>query len=382
VSPAGGPPPPHPPRPHLRALTGVRFFAAAHVVVYHCVAWPSAGSLLARNLAGTGYVAVGLFFVLSGFILAYTYFGGRAAAPPLREFYVGRFARIYPVYALGLLLAAPFFAARYVRAHQYAELAITASLVAALLQAWTPRYALAWNAPAWSLSAEAFFYACFPFLAPPLMRSPPRVAALVAVAAWLATLAAAALYLAYRPDGIAAPDHTTDAFALDLLKYAPAFRLLDFVVGIALGRLYLDADVRARLARVAPALSVAAAIALLLVLAVSDRVPYVLLHSGLLTPIFAALILGLAFDEGPLARVLRGRAVVMLGEASYALYILHVPVFILAKKAAAPFAAPGVEETPAFAAAFFVAVVAISVACFRWIEVPARARLRALSLRH
>jgi peptidoglycan/LPS O-acetylase OafA/YrhL len=303
-------------RPHLRALTGVRFFAAAHVVVFHCVAWPAFGSSVARNLAGTGYVAVGLFFVLSGFILAYTYFGGRAETPALREFYVGRFARIYPVYGVGLALAAPFFAAHYLRAHRIAELATAASLVATLLQAWTPRFALEWNPPAWSLSAEAFFYACFPFLAPALVRCRRRTAVAVAVFAWLVTLAGGALYLAVRPDGIAAPTYADNAFVLDLVKYAPFFRVLDFVVGIVLGRLYLDADVRARAAPFAAVTATAAAIALVAVLAAADRLPYLLLHDGLLTPVFAALIFGLAFDEGALARALGAPAIVALGEAS------------------------------------------------------------------
>ena len=60
-------------RPQLRALTGVRFFAAAHVVVYHygrgIARFPGAiGRILDQGFAG-----VTLFFVLSGFILAYNH---------------------------------------------------------------------------------------------------------------------------------------------------------------------------------------------------------------------------------------------------------------------------------------------------------------------
>ena len=62
-----------------------------------------------RNIIRTGYVSVSLFFVLSGFILAYTYHAGREdASLDRRSFWVARVARIYPVYLVGLLLAAPF----------------------------------------------------------------------------------------------------------------------------------------------------------------------------------------------------------------------------------------------------------------------------------
>jgi peptidoglycan/LPS O-acetylase OafA/YrhL len=366
----------HPRRPQLRALTGVRFLAAAHVVVFHCVDWPGFASPIARGLAGTGYVAVSLFFVLSGFILTYTYFGEGARTPPLRELYAGRFARIYPVYAVGLTLAAPFFAAKYVREGRIGELAVATLLVASLLQAWTPRFALAWNAPSWSLSAEAFFYALFPFLAPPLVRCRRGTAITMALVAWLATLGGAGLYLAFAPDGIASPTYQSDAFVLDGLRYAPPFRALDFVVGIVLGRLYLDEAIRPRVARWASPMATFAAVALIAVLAVAEHIPYVFLHSGLLTPLFAALIFGLAYGDGALARALARPAMVALGEASYALYVLHVPVLILVRKAATAALGPAFAASSAFTAVFFAIVVAASIACYQLVEVPARAKLR------
>ncbi len=95
-------------REHLRPLTGMRFLAALVVVFFHAVftfdvrlpltSWGSA--LLIR-----GYLSVDFFFLLSGFILSYCYtttdghIRGNA-----RDFWVARFARIYPVYFLGLLL--------------------------------------------------------------------------------------------------------------------------------------------------------------------------------------------------------------------------------------------------------------------------------------
>src|SRR5579863_1305776 len=93
----------------IRALTGLRFFAALHVVFYHYAVGllPYPLSSVAKN----GYVAVGLFFVLSGFVLAYNY----ADRPmDIRTFWTARFARIYPAYLLAFVLIAPAVCVRLV----------------------------------------------------------------------------------------------------------------------------------------------------------------------------------------------------------------------------------------------------------------------------
>jgi peptidoglycan/LPS O-acetylase OafA/YrhL len=371
----------HPPRPHLRALTGVRFLAAFHVVLFHCAPWQTASARVVRNLAGTGYVAVSLFFVLSGFILSYTYCGKAGARPftprARREFYVGRVARIYPVYVVGLALTAPFFVAQHVRAGSFGRLALEAVAVVALVQSYVPRLAMAWNPPAWSLSTEASFYLAFPFLAPPLLRWARRSAVAVAIAGWGLCLGAAFGYLAVRPDGVAMPTCDTTAFWLDVLKYDPIARVPELVIGIVLGRLFLDDEVRRRFAPCASAVSLLAAAAVVCVLAVSDRIPYVVLHAGLLTPLFAALLFALASGAGPLAAVLSLRPVTLLGEASYSLYILHVPVFILTRKVAGALIGPAFTERAAFLPLYLTVVVTASIVCFRAVEVPMRVRVRA-----
>src|SRR5437762_13137509 len=98
------------PKNHFKPLTSLRFFAAMHVLAFHnhldALMDLPAGI---RNIIRTGYVSVSLFFVLSGFILAYTYHGVREDASLYRRsFWVARLARLYPVYLVGLLLAAPF----------------------------------------------------------------------------------------------------------------------------------------------------------------------------------------------------------------------------------------------------------------------------------
>src|SRR5262245_35048532 len=133
------------PSKQIRTLTGLRFLAALHVVVFHFGQKRFHG--LVGGLVSSGYTAVSLFFVLSGFVLAYTY-GQRHAGRGLdrRTFWVARFARIYPLYVLALVIALPFYL-RDGRPGGWLE----PLLVVCLAQAWLPGAAVAWNGPAWSL---------------------------------------------------------------------------------------------------------------------------------------------------------------------------------------------------------------------------------------
>ena len=95
-------------RPHLRALTGLRFVAAFQVLAYHGLGTGPQSAWWMRSLVGSGYVGVSLFFVLSGFVLTYTYHDSLRDGTATRgAFVAARVARIYPVYLLSLLVALP-----------------------------------------------------------------------------------------------------------------------------------------------------------------------------------------------------------------------------------------------------------------------------------
>ncbi len=364
-------------RPTLHALTGVRFLAAAHVVVYHygrgAVQLPGA---LARVL-DHGFAGVTLFFVLSGFILAYNHAGDGARSDP-RDFWAARFARIYPVYALGLLLALPALLATRMPGR---ELALALTTTPLLLQGWVPRIAGRWNGPAWSLSAEALFYLAFPPLVLAVARLRRRGLLVLAGAAWATSLVTVVAYRLLLPDG---PVHAGMATAaapwLSYVRYHPLARLPEFVLGIAAGRLFLlrrrgltRLPGPRRWAEVAAALAFAATLA---VAASPMPVPFPLVHGGLLAPFFAVALYALAVagGRGPISWPLSTGLAVRLGEASYALYILHVPLHDLFSRYAALVGwRPG---APLFFGAYFALAVAASVLVNLTFEVPARRVLR------
>jgi peptidoglycan/LPS O-acetylase OafA/YrhL len=345
----------------LEALTTLRFFAALHVTLFHLLAqgeWGLPGPLL--DLVRAGPVSVSFFFVLSGFILTQAY----ADRPPHRApvaYTRSRFARIYPLYLLGLLLMAPwwFSLGGGTAAPSLASLA--------LVQAWWPPWSNAWNAPAWSLSVEAFFYVLFPLVLPWTLRVSRGVLWGVAGAGWLVMLGASFAYVGLAPDGLATVDASSSAFWLDALKFHPLVRLPEFIVGLALGRAARDG------ARLPEGLGVVAVLALFAALSVSSRVPFPVLHNGLLTPLFAVVILGAGTTRSATARrVLEHRALVTMGEASYALYILQTPVLGFTHAAVRRVLPAETAHTAPFAALGLVAALVASVLAWRFVERPAR----------
>lgn len=112
-----------------------------------------------HHFAKEGAFAVSFFFCLAGYILAHVYYRKEAAISK-KEFYIKRFARIYPLHFLGFALA---LALGIVLLHAIPK-GNSIILQAFGLQAWVPAICLEINYPAWSLSMELFFYLCFPFL--------------------------------------------------------------------------------------------------------------------------------------------------------------------------------------------------------------------------
>jgi peptidoglycan/LPS O-acetylase OafA/YrhL len=335
-------------RPPLPALTGIRFFAALHVVFFH---YAPGLPLLLRNVAANGYMAVGLFFILSGFVLAYNYAGRPIGR---RRFFTARFARVYPAYFLGMVLIAPAVVVRSGHAEP-GTLAAAGLAAVGLAQGWFPKLALVWNGPGWSLSNEAFFYLLFPFILPPIIRLSPRGVWMAATACWAAALAPPLAQMLLHGNA-------------DAVMYMPVFRLAEFVLGVAAGAAFLRGNLGFRRATVPVALALAAFAALSPFLVPS------LLRGALAAPLFAILVCSLASGGGMLGRLLSTRPLQALGDASYSIYILQSPVmawFLLAARGVHG----GAQRTPLSwneFAVYAAILVAASLACGAWLETPAR----------
>jgi peptidoglycan/LPS O-acetylase OafA/YrhL len=370
-----------PPRRRIDALTSLRFIAAMQVVAFHVAQVRVRNAPLAvRNIVGSGYTGVGLFFVLSGFILTYNYLDiGRDGRASAQSFWVARFARVYPVYALGLLISIPFFVYSSAGSitHGGSQHWLVAGAAAIFLQqAWIPADATIWNSPGWSLSVEAFFYLCFPFVVGMIRRLRLSRVLLCAFGCWLVALVAPLTYL-WLHRGLPPATPATENWALTWMKYTPLLHVPEFLIGMLAGKLHLSwqhrNDGHIRFDRYVP---VVAAGLIVSALALSDKIPYPLLHNGLLAPLYAALILGLACGEGPVVTLLSHPVLVLLGEASYATYLLHVPIALWLQNGVGAWGIPPLPSR-AVPLVYPVAILIIPVGVLIFVERPARRAIRS-----
>jgi peptidoglycan/LPS O-acetylase OafA/YrhL len=311
---------------------------------------PTAGQAILRG----GYLAVGSFFVLSGFVIALRYGSNTWNSKSLIRYGVGRFARLYPTYLLTLLVISPFvFDYLFRPAPAFSEKAAQVTIYGLALQGWS-RPAVYWNTPAWSLTCELFFYLCFPLIAICLRGSRLKILPVVLVSLALPKLLARA--------GMPA-------------DWKPMYHLADFLLGIAAAGIYeMLAKSRTLWLRYgiwlyAPAIAIGA------ILVVSgESISHSMNLNTLMRPVNAALIVGLALGGGFPARVLSTRLAMHLGEASYSMYILHVPLLWWYKRSWLN--GSGYLTPTMSAVVYLVWVVILSTIVCRLVEVPANRRIR------
>jgi peptidoglycan/LPS O-acetylase OafA/YrhL len=386
------------PKRQILPLTGMRFFLALWVVIFHHT---SATGILSAPVANapsavsgilrTGYVAVGIFFVLSGFILSYNYQLGQPwSRSEIVRFGIARFSKIYPVYCLGLLLIAPV-TLHYVNFSSAPEVRKQAAIAFAnwaLLQSWTHQWALTWNFPGWSVSAEAFFYVCFPFVGIALWRrsSYPAILSTVLIL-WLAGLVPPLVVMAMSVHGLGdifATSQPVESFWTNFIKFNPLLHLTSFCAGILFARFYiLLRDSNHSLLGRGHILYLPGIVIGGTLLTFSPSIPHPLLHNGLLLPLYGCVIVGLALGGGPVARVLSHPVLTLLGDASYSMYILHYPVFawLNAGPVRQKFSLSKMVGIGGMAI-YLTILIAVSVLVFKTIEEPLHRLLkRRLTLR-
>ena len=338
----------------LPTLTGLRGIAALAVLFYHIrggMAGFAPAPLL--DLLAHGYLAVDLFFLLSGFVLWWTYgdafrHHGRAAIAP---FIIRRFSRIFPLH-LAIMAAMVAFAgivALSGRAPgaQYPLADLPAHLL--LIQNWGLTERLAWNDPAWSISAEWAAYLWLALVGGGVARwrtSPWRFPLLV-----LALAGVLGAFFALTGSSMI----STDIPATGLVRC-----LVEFTIGVLLCQWWSASRADRRKVWLTAALFGATGAALI--------------ASGLSQPagvplVMAALLIA-ALEAALLPRPLLGGALAQwLGRISYAVYLSHFFLWILFKL----FLVEDLAALGPLAIGGFVAgVLLVSHALHHLVELPGR----------
>ncbi|MEQ1785559.1 MAG: acyltransferase [Acidimicrobiales bacterium] len=328
----------------LDSLTSLRWFAALAVFARHSIRHDG---VMAR-LVPQGATAVSFFFILSGFVLAWSYRSGDGAG----GFYRRRLARIYPAYlvAVGVGLVV----ADTITGWWPTPSALAA--VISLVQAWstdaTVHYAV--SPPLWSLSCEAFFYLLFPLLIGPLLRLHTRPRAVLLGLLVVVTWVVAVLSGSTEETGV----------GFWVIYIFPVTRLAEFLIGILIALAVRDGyrspvPLRAALLLVASAYLLAGWVPLHLMWVATTVVPFALLVATAATA-----------DLQGAASWLRASPLVRLGTWSYAFYLIHGSVLRLRGEY---FRGHSVGVNAAVA---LVATLAAAALIHHLIEGPLEARLR------
>ncbi len=287
-------------RHHNLPLTAIRGFAALWVVGHHLqfelayAGYPAAGWLFRP-----GYVAVDIFFVLSGFVITAVHRDLRRAG--LGDFWLRRIFRLYPLhlFVLAVILGLWLWSEARFGAHNPTERLRDLPIVVLLLQPYLI-HGLTWNTVSWSIGVELLCYALFPLAIGGLRQLEFAGCLLI-----LLMMAAMERHV-----------HSEMIWGWPAL----ARGLTGFGLGMAVQQ--MTVLIRRPRPRAASLIELGALLGILLAV-LGDDVRVI--------PLLAAvLIWGLAAERGVIARGLSARWCVWLGRISFSIYLIHPTLIDLA----------------------------------------------------
>ncbi|MGO9471832.1 MAG: acyltransferase family protein [Rhodomicrobium sp.] len=300
----------------FRALDSWRGICALIVALYHFepLGRMYSGHLRSITIIGNGWLFVDFFFVLSGFVIYYTYSGKLTDRASIMNFAIRRFGRVWPLHAaiLVMLIAielAKLYSARHgavIESQPFTEVYAVSSIFTniALVQALGWDSILTWNIPSWSISVEFYTYLIF----------------------------ACSLYcLRWRRAAIPFTFATASAIALFSFSSMEAthgfslFRcLFGFYIGAAVSIMFPRIDAHLPRCRLrATAIEICAILAAIaVVIAAKTDVAFA-------APIvFGFVVIVFAREKGYISIMVTTTPFRFLGELSYSIYMLHFIVLL------------------------------------------------------
>lgn len=335
----------------IEQLTFTRFIAAIAIVVFH----------YGRDIFFSGNFAfifkqanfgVSYFFVLSGFVMAIAY--GNQPKIHFGRFLQKRFARIYPVYLLAILILVYIFKDNldFYKKDIYWNLS--------LFQSWMPSKALSFNFTAWSLSVEIFFYITFPFIFNYIYkRFEPKYSIFIVLIFFIVSQIALMVLRSGAPFLNPSSIFVNHGF----VYYSPIMHLNEFLVGNIAG-LFLLSKIKPK------NYDIHIVIVVILIIIALKYNPIFELHNGMLAILFVPLILLLSANIGIITRVFNMKLPIFLGEISYGIYILQYPINQLWVLQIAP--RLGISNGNHYFFLYVLFLIIVSAISYKVVEIPLR----------
>jgi len=304
---------------NTNALYILRFFAAIIVVLYHY----APGSVF-QNLSfllNNGGECVNFFFFISGFVMVIAntkYLTGSNSYFSKRDFYVKRIARIYPLYIIAILLLAFF--------HYFIKNIDTQTVKYRLpfellgIQRWL--YYGSFNYPGWSLSCEFFFYLLFPFVIIYMKFNKNRFKVITL------TYFAISIMINYLLSYIS-NNYLLNALEkrfISTFQFHPVLLFSVFLFGVLCGQVYLENTIQFFKKKWNNILSVIISITLIFIIKYYAT-NTIILTCGILSLLYFIFITAITSSITTKKTIFDSFSFILLGEISYAIYILQYPVF-------------------------------------------------------
>jgi peptidoglycan/LPS O-acetylase OafA/YrhL len=331
----------------LPGLTGVRFVAAAAVVVGHAFMFlvqPSQPSAILNVISTLSGFGMTLFFVLSGFVIHMNYAGMVSTREGLRNFFVARFARLYPLYVALLVLDLAFHhpLGRLVSIPFYLTLTQTWFYLPVDGAALVSQFGVMPQV-SWSISTEWFFYFAFPLLAAGIVfsREKPRRIALAILLLCVAGLTMSFVLNFERSAILDFGRHRygpisegpLDSFYRWLAYFSPYVRIFEFILGCLTSALVSSLNSPTKFEQgFGYLLSIGAIVGVIGLqwTMFADRNTSWLIQGSHMNfgfaPFAAILIVCCTRYRNPVVDTLSSRTAVALGESSYSIYLVHLLV--------------------------------------------------------
>ena len=352
-------------RSEIRSLTGLRGLAALWVMTGHYIR-DAPADLTLRFVINHMYIAVDLFMVLSGFVLAMSYdadFRAPLNARRMWRFVLLRIARIYPVYGLSSIVCVLLVVTGIGvwGPPDISPLAVALNL--AMVQTWIPGHG-SLNAVGWSVSTEWAANLLFPLFGMLLMRPSLRWSTLAAAGALLLLAVFSAVG---GRDGSDAPP-VFGALTWYSFPGAMVRCLTEFMFGMFCWRLRRDAAWTAWFGTSAVLLPVVSIMAAMTLSKAMD-LPFVLLA--------CVVIIGFSYERSAVAAAFASPLPRWIGTISFSLYLWHIPLLPLEPVMVRLMAWLGTPDPWLIGnLALMLLVLVVSELSYRWIEIPAQRRLR------
>lgn len=356
------------PDKEIKSLTGLRGVAAVYVVIFHFLIGQQFTNPLTTLLAH-GYLAVDIFFVLSGFVMTLTYnhlFDRGYSLSGYAKFLGKRIARVYPLYFVGSLCAFFLIRAGLLDApHLKLQVALLWNVF--MVQAWGITESL--DGPGWSISAEWAAYLLFPvFLLLLIERRRGR---------WLALLSSVGALILLTVLPVSHAHAVAPAALLDIhdSRYGlPVVRCLsEFILGMLAYKSSTMPCVNCFAARGRVHDALALSVVLLLMLPYTD-----LLIASLIPP----LLVGLASGRSVTARVLSSKPLGTAGRYSFSIYMVHTLLYGVLGWIHHRINSAGLHHGQTFAALAGISLtIPLSALAYQLIEKPGRSLIRNLTER-